>query len=167
MWLGLSGRFRARWSAHIHEEWKRNLLMNRPDLTREQLDRTSALMDGAIPDCLVTGHESLVPNLTLPDQDDRHVLAAAIRCNAAVIVTFNERDFPSDALKPYGIEAQHPDVFIDNLFDLDPAAVITAAQRQRQHLKSPPMSVDQLLETLLRQGLVQTTKALAEYRTIL
>ena len=33
MWLGLSGRFRARWSQAIHEEWKRNLLINRPDLT--------------------------------------------------------------------------------------------------------------------------------------
>jgi hypothetical protein len=45
--LGLSGRFRARWSAQIHDEWKRNLLLNRPDLTAEQLNRTSALMDRA------------------------------------------------------------------------------------------------------------------------
>ena len=55
MWLGLSGRFRARWSPQIHDEWKRNLLHNRRDLTREQLDRTSALMDQAIPDGPVTG----------------------------------------------------------------------------------------------------------------
>lgn len=60
MWLGLSGRFRARWSAQIHDEWKRNLLLNRSDLTREQLDRTSTLMDQAIPDGLVTGHEVLI-----------------------------------------------------------------------------------------------------------
>jgi len=49
MWLGLSGRFRARWSAQIHDEWKRNLLINRPDLSADQLDRTSDLMDRAIP----------------------------------------------------------------------------------------------------------------------
>jgi hypothetical protein len=75
--LGLSGRFRARWSAQIHDEWKRNLLLNRDDLTAEQLNRTSALMDRAIPDALVTGHEELIAGLTLPDVDDRHVLAAA------------------------------------------------------------------------------------------
>lgn len=79
MWLGLSGRFRARWSQAIHEEWKRNLLINRPDLTRVQVDRTSDLMDRAIPDGLVEGYEALVAGLTLPDPDDRHVLAAAIR----------------------------------------------------------------------------------------
>ncbi len=114
MWLGLSGRFRARWSRDIHEEWKRNLLLNRPDLTRAHVDRTSDLMDCAISDGLVDGYEELVAGLTLPDPDDRHVLAAAIRCGASVIVTFNQRDFPADVLASYGIESQHPDEFVDN-----------------------------------------------------
>lgn len=95
------------------------------------------------------------------------MLAAAIRCGANVIVTFNEKDFPSEALDPFGIEAQHPDLFIDNLFDLDPAAVISAAQRQRGQLKNPPMAVDVYLDVLLRQGLAQTTQALSSYRAIL
>jgi len=60
MWLGLSGRFRARWSAQIHDEWKRNLLINRQDLSVEQIDRTSALMDHAIPDALGTSRWSPV-----------------------------------------------------------------------------------------------------------
>ena len=167
IWLGLSGRFRARWSAQIHSEWKRNLLQNRPDLSAEQLDRTSALMDQAIPDGLVVGYEAIIPGLVLPDSDDRHVLAAAIRCNASVIVTFNEKDFPVDALTPFGIEAQHPDVFIEYLFDLDPAVVVAAAQRQRAQLKNPPIEVERYLAILLRQGLVQTAKALARYRAIL
>ena len=101
--LGLSGRFRARWSTQIHDEWKRNLLLNRPDLTADQLNRTSALMDLAIPDALVTGHEELIAGLTLPDVDDRHVLAAAIRRNARVIVTFNEKDFPAEVLSNYAM----------------------------------------------------------------
>jgi len=167
MWLGLSGRFRARWSPQIHEEWKRNLLAKRPDLSRGQIDRTSALMDQAIPDGLVTDHEDLVAGLTLPDPGDRHVLAAAIRCSASVIVTFNEKDFPQAVLAPYGIEAQHPDLFVDNLFDLDPAAVVAAAQKQRVQLKHPPLDVDHYLDVLLRQGLVQTVKALSTYRAIL
>lgn len=167
IWLGLSGRFRARWSAQIHDEWKRNLLLNRRDLVPEQLDRTSALMDRAIPDGLVTGHETLISGLNLPDPDDRHVLAAAIRSSASVIVTFNQKDFPAAALAPFGIEAQHPDEFIENLFDLDQAAVVSAAQRQRAQLKNPTMDVTRYLDVLLRQGLVQTVKALSTYQTIL
>lgn len=167
MWLGLSGRFRARWSDQIHNEWKRNLLANRPDLTHEQLDRTSALMDRAIPDGLITGYEALIEGLTLPDAGDRHVLAAAIRCSASVIVTFNQRDFPSQALAPYGSEAQHPDQFVENLFDLDPGTVLTAAKRQRAQLKNPPMEAAGYLEMLLKQGLVQVSKSLAPFRLIL
>lgn len=167
MWLGLSGRFRARWSTQIHEEWKRNLLINRPDLRPDQVDRTSALMGQAIPDGLVSDYEALIAGLHLPDPDDRHVLASAIRCGASVIVTFNEKDFPQAALGPFGIEAQYPDLFIDNLFDLDAAAVVSAAQKQRAQLKSPPLDVDRYLDALLRQGLVQTVKALSTYRAIL
>lgn len=167
MWLGLSGRFRARWSAEIHDEWKRNVLKNRPDLTAEQLDRTSDLMDRAIPDALVTGHEILVAGLTLPDPDDRHVLAVAIRCHASVIVTFNEKDFPAEVLQLFGLEAQHPDVFVENLFDLDQAAVVAAAQRQRQQLKNPAMDVDRYLDVLLKQGLTQTVKGLTTFRCVL
>lgn len=167
MWLGLSGRFRARWTAQIHEEWKRNLLANRPDLTWEQVNRTSARMDRAIPDALVTGYEPLIAGLVLPDVDDRHVLAAAIRCQASVIVTFNRKDFPVEVLAPFGIEAQHPDEFIDNLFDLDPAAVVTAAQKQRQKLRTPPIEVERYLDTLLKQGLVQTVKGLGAFRQVL
>ena len=72
-------------------------------------------MNQAVPDALVSGYEDLIDGLTLPDADDRHVLAAAIRCGASVIVTFNERDFPKDLLAAYGVEVQHPDEFIDDL----------------------------------------------------
>lgn len=167
MWLALSGRFRAKWTQDIHNEWKRNLLRNRPDLTAKQLDRTSDLMDLALPDACVSGYETLIEGLCLPDVDDRHVLAAAIRCNASVIVTFNQKDFPRSALSPFGIEAQHPDEFVENFFDLDPAAVIAAAQRQRKQLKLPPMDVGTYLDLLVRQGLTQSSKALSEYRAIL
>lgn len=167
MWLALSGRFRARWSLQIHNEWQRNLLKNRPDLTAAQLQRTAELMDLAIPDACVSGYEELLEGLVLPDAGDRHVLAAAIRCNASVIVTFNQKDFPSAALAPYGIEAQHPDEFVGNLFDLDPAAVVAAAQRQRKQLKLPPMDVTTFLDLLLRQSLVQSVKSLKDFRAML
>ena len=167
MWLALSGRFRARWTQEIHREWKRNLLKNRTDLTIEQLDRTSELMDRAIPDACVYDFEDLITGLSLPDTNDRHVLAAAIRCGAGVIVTFNLKDFPDTCLAPYGVEAQHPDEFVENLFHLDQAVVISAAQRQRQQLKLPPIAVEPFLDLLQRQGLVESVRALSAYRAIL
>lgn len=167
MWLALSGKFRARWTKEIHGEWKRNLLKNRTDLTMQQLDRTSELMDRAIPDACVSDYENLVTGLSLPDPDDRHVLAAAIRCGAGVIVTFNLKDFPDQHLAPFGIEAQHPDEFVENLFHLDSAAVIAAAQRQRKQLKTPVMDVESFLSLLQRQGLRKSTQALGNYRAIL
>lgn len=167
LWLALSGRFRARWSASINEEWTRNLLKDRPDIRAEQLERTVALMNAAVPDALVAEHETLIDGLELPDPDDRHVLAAAIRCNASVIVTFNEKDFPPKSLAPFGIEAQHPDEFADYLFDLDPAAVIGAAQTQRSKLRAPAVPIDDFLDTLLRQGLTQTVKNLSAFKAVL
>lgn len=167
MWLALSGRFRARWTTLIHDEWVRNLLKNRPDLDAGKLQRTVDYMNTAIPDALVSGHEALIEGLALPDADDRHVLAAAIRCGASVIVTFNERDFPEERLSPYGVEVQHPDEFIDNLFDLDQAAVVAAAQKQRHTLKNPPIDAERYLEILQQQGLVRTVRNLAGFRTVL
>jgi hypothetical protein len=163
MHLALTGIFRARWSADVHEEWIRSLLKNRLDLTREKLERTRRLMDKAATDALVTGYEHLIPGLVLPDENDRHVLAAAIRCGASLIVTCNLNDFPPDALTPFDIEAQHPDEFILHLLDLTPGLVIEAAQNHRTSLKNPPRSVEEYLDSLEAQGLMQTVSALREY----
>jgi len=165
--LALTGIYRARWSAGIHDEWKRNLLLNRPDLTPEHVDRTSSLMDAAVPDALVTDYGSLVEGLDLPDEDDRHVLAAAIKCNASVIVTFNVKDFPKSVLGVFDIEPSHPDDFIADLWDLDKAAVLEAAQRQRISLKNPPHSVQQYLDRLLQQKLPETVKLLSGFKFLL
>lgn len=87
--LATTRLFAARWSEQIHEEWMRNVQAKRPDLTGAQLKRTRDLMDDAVPDCLVSGHERLISSLELPDPDDRHVLAAAIVAHAQMIVSFN------------------------------------------------------------------------------
>jgi len=120
MHLALIGLFRAKWPADVHEEWISNRLKKRPDLTRDKLERTRMLMDKHTVDALVTGYEDLIPGLQVPDPNDRHVLAAAIRGHGDVIVTMNLQDFPSDTIGPFGIEAQHPDEFIFHLFDLAP-----------------------------------------------
>lgn len=167
MHLALTGVYRARWSEQIHEEWKRNLLVNRPELNREQLDRTSSLMDAAVPDGLVTDYEQLIEGLKLPDVDDRHVLAAAIKCNASVIVTFNLKDFPKNTLEAFDIESLHPDDFIADLWDLDQAAVLEAARRQRASLKMPPLSARHYLDKLLQQKLPETVKLLSIFEFLI
>lgn len=142
------------------------MLKNRPDLTPERVNNISALMDKAIPDALVTGYEDLCSGLDLPDPNDRYVLAAAIRSKAEVIVTFNLKDFSAHVLAAYDIEPMHPDDFISDLWDLDQAAVLAVAQKQRRSLARPSMDGDGYLDMLMRQGLVQTSKVLRPYTVI-
>ncbi len=163
MQLAMSNLFRAKWSEEIHEEWIRNVLKVRPDLTHEKLQRTRQNMDKNV-DGLVTGYESLIPGLSLPDQDDRHVLAAAIRAGADVIVTFNLKDFPTEYLNEFGIEPQHPDDLVFHLTDLNPNAVCEAAKRQRASLKNPPKSVSEFLEIMEQQRLPKTAEFLRRRR---
>jgi predicted nucleic acid-binding protein len=160
MYLAVPGIFRARWSADVHEEWMSNLLENRPDLSRTKLERTRELMDRHAPGALVAGYEHLIPALNLPDPDDRHVLAAAIRGNADVIVTSNIRDFPAEILEEYDIEAQTPDEFVLHLIGLYPDEVRNAAEEHRCSLRNPSKTLDEYLNTLERQGLVESCRAL-------
>ncbi|GAB1542530.1 hypothetical protein NUACC21_52040 [Scytonema sp. NUACC21] len=160
MRLAVTDLFRAKWTEQIHSEWIRNVLKNRPDLTIESLIKIKDLMNKNVRDCLVTGYENLITGLELPDPDDRHVLAAAIRCHASVIVTFNGRDFPSRYLAPYGIESQHPDDFILHLIDLSPVEICEVAKKHRKALKNPAKTQEEYLETLLRQGLSQSVTTL-------
>ena len=95
----------ARWSNAVHDEWTNALLRDRPDLTAEQLQRTRTLMNRSVRDALVEGFEPLIEGLSLPDPNDRHVLAAAINGHADVIVTANLKDFPAAELQKWSIEA--------------------------------------------------------------
>ena len=152
----------AKWTDDIHDEWIRNLLINRPEL-KEKLSHTKALMDKAVPDALVKGYHSLIDGLVMPDKDDRHVLAAAIKCNAQIIVTFNLKDFPADLLSGFGIEAMHPDEFIEHQLGLSQGVVISCAKRVRARLKNPVITSDQYLEVLAAQRLPVTADILREF----
>jgi len=160
--LANTGLVRARWSDVILEECFRNLLENRPDLRPEALARTRELMTQAVPDCLVTGFEALIEGLDLPDKNDRHVLAAAIRAGAQTIVTFNLDDFPESKLSPYNVEAKHPDDFMLDAIDLAPGVVTTVLAEQARALRNPPRSVVELLDTLRDLGVVRSVAKLRE-----
>jgi hypothetical protein len=120
-------------------------------------------MDEHAEAALVSGYEHLIETISQPDADDRHVLAAAIHCEAQILVTANLRDFPEAALKPRGIEAQHPDAFILCLFNASPEGVINALRELRASLKNPPMTAAALLAEMARQGLRETAQALTPF----
>ena len=147
LWFGMTNLYRARWTNQIHEKWIRSLLTNRADLTRAQLEFTRELMNAHAGDALIENFEDLIPSLSLPDPNDRHVLAAAIRGRADVIVTYNLKDFPDGAVTPYGIEGgirkkPHPRV------GLAPGIVLAALQRLRQSLRNPALDIDTYLARL-------------------
>ncbi|MCB9959057.1 MAG: PIN domain-containing protein [Rhodospirillaceae bacterium] len=165
--LACAELFRAKWTDTIHEEWISSLLGQRPDLSRESLEHTKRLMNQAVLDCLVEGYEGLIDSISLPDKQDRHVVAAAIHGRCDAIVTLNLKDFPQSALNQYQLQSIHPDDFISYQFDLDKAAAVIAAQKCRSRLNHPAMTADEYLDVLMRQSLTKTVKALRPYASIL
>ena len=161
--LATSGAFQAKWTADIHREWIEALLRNEPHRDRAALQRTHDLMDRAARDCLITGYETLVPTLDLPDPDDRHVLAAAIAGRCDAIVTSNLQHFPNAAVEPFGIDARHPDKFLCDHLDLAPDAFCEAIRKVRERLKKPPFTVGEYLDNLSRKGLVATAAKLERF----
>lgn len=167
MHLALTDLFQAKWSDQIHEEWIRNVLAKRPDLSREQLARTRTLMNTHVQDALVENYEVLIDELYLPDPDDRHVLAAAIVGKADLILTFNLRDFPAESLLPYGIQARHPARFISDLLRSEPDSICAVVRRHRASLRYPPKTVTEYLEIMGRQGLSQSVARLAIHKEVI
>jgi predicted nucleic acid-binding protein len=163
MRLAMADLFQARWTEQIKTEWVRNALANRKDLDAKRLARTCKLMDAAVPDCLVTGYEPIIDAVTLPDPNDRHVLAAAIHAGASMIVTFNRKDFPARCLHRYRIEAVHPDDFIILQIERSHSTVCEVVKRHRAALKHPPKTVEEYLCTLQQQRLTKTVAELRQY----
>ncbi|SEU31553.1 PIN domain-containing protein [Stigmatella erecta] len=152
--LGRTQLYQAKWSRQILDECFRSILRQRRDLTAERLAKSRQLLEQAILDVEVTGHEELIDGITgMPDPDDRHVVAAAIRCGAQRIVTFNLKDFPRSALERYGIEAQHPDDFVQGLISWDAAHVTRVVREQTASLKNPPKTLLEVLDRLSLNGL--------------
>ncbi len=152
--------YSPKWSEIIHEEWVRNLLNKRKDLSKTKLLRTVKIMNSAFPDAEIHGFEELIDELELPDLDDRHVLAAAIHGKADAIITFNQKDFPSEYLEQFNIEAHSPDKFLILLHKLNPEIIRRAFHNQLESLKNPPKTKEELIETLVNCNLKSVEKIL-------
>lgn len=150
--LAERGLYRALWSAEITEELERSLI--RTGISPDSIDRLVAEMCGAFPDAEVTGHMPLVDSMTC-DHKDRHVLAAAVRSNAAAIVTFNVADFPSASTDPYDMDIIHPDAFLLDLLDLTPPIVIAEIRDQAAANRREPKTLESLLTALGTAGVPQ------------
>lgn len=155
-----AGLVQAKWTDQILDETFRNLKKNRPDLDPAKLDRTRELMNRAIRDVLVIGYEPLIEVLDLPDVDDRHVLAAAVKAHAQVIVTENTKDFPAEKLAPWNIETQSADDFVLDLIDLNQQTVYAQVQRMADASRHSPRTVEDVLSSLEHIGLIESVAAL-------
>lgn len=146
------GLFRARFTDEILDEWTRNLITLKPDL-EASVRRQEALIRENFDECFVQGYKPLISGLELPDKDDRHILAAAIRCSAQVIVTENLKDFPDEILEEHGLEALGADNMLVNTFELYPSEALRALRSIRRRYGNPPMNPSEFLMDLTRNGL--------------
>ncbi|MDA0564068.1 PIN domain-containing protein [Streptomonospora sp. S1-112] len=144
--------YRPLWSEHVLAELRRNLVGR--GLPTGPVDRRIRQMAGAFPDALVTGYEALIDGME-NDRKDRHVLAAAVRANAEVVVTFNLKDFPDTALKPYDILAVSPDDFLLDQLDLYPGLTLGVLEGQAASYRREPTTVAGVLALLERSGVPQ------------
>ncbi len=157
--LAVAGLYHGRWTARINDEWSRNLVANRPDIESKiglLLDQVNA----AVPDCLVEDYDYLIDGLTLPDADDRHVLAAAIVGHADAVVTANLKHFPAHVMAKHGIEALHPDDFVMNQLELRPFEALEVFKRVRAKRQRPECSAMALIDMVEKCGLPQTAQHL-------
>jgi predicted nucleic acid-binding protein len=144
-----AGVYRPLWSPMIMAELERNLA--RRGLDEKRITHRVEQMNGAFPDALVTGYESLIGEMA-NDPKDRHVLAAAVRSGAEVLVTENLRDFPPETVRPYDIHVVSQDAFLLDQLDLRPAEVLDALRRQVSRYHREPRNVDALLTILGSPG---------------
>lgn len=144
------GLFRPLWSSDVMAELRRNLVRATED--EALVEKRVSTMERYFPDAMVAGYEDLVPIMT-NDEKDRHVLAAAVRGGAEVLVTFNLKDFPPRSVEPFDLEIVHPDDFLLDQLDLYHAPTLRALVELVEGYDSPAMTIDDYLLALTRAGL--------------
>jgi len=135
-------------------------LVNRPDLKKERLQKTIRAMNKAFSKALVHGFEGLIQGIKIPDLDDRHVVAAAIKSKSEFIITFNLKDFPNNYINQFDIKVLNPDTFLCNLFLKDESKIRQAFRNQLDSLRNPPKTKEELIAILTKCKLTNFVKLL-------
>lgn len=166
LFLAQTKMYRARWSERVHDEWI-TAVAEKYQLDPKRLQPTREAMNAAVPDALVTGYEQLEAGIKLPDERDRHIVAAASLARADVIVTFNLKDFPAEVLEPLRLEACHPDQFIQDLFGISTELFTDAAKRDFEHYAAPSLSFANYAEGFRKAGVPETAELLEKLRVVI
>ena len=147
--LAERGLYRVLWSDDIVDELQRNLI--EAGIDRDAVVHLLTEMERAFPDASIAGYKGLIDAMTC-DPKDRHVLAAAVRADAAAIITFNKRDFPSSSVDEHEIDVIDPDNFLLDLLDLSPRSVIQELNQQAEANQRRPKTLASLLDALTKSG---------------
>lgn len=157
-WFAYFDLYTPKWSDHIFYEWKK--VMKEKGISEEEADKRIEKANLAFPDALVKNYKGLINHLELPDEDDRHVLAAAIKTNATLIVTNNIKDFPEAYLQSFGLSSKTADDFLTDIIDLNQEQAIAAFKEMVLNKKNPKMDEFEVLNQLRNAGLKDTANYL-------
>lgn len=157
-WFAFFDLFTPKWSKHIFDEWES--VMTRKGVSEEEILKRTGRANEAFPDAMIENYESLIDSLTLPDMKDCHVLAAAIKTNANVIVTNNLKDFPQDYLMSFGLKAKNADDFITDTIDLNQERAVLAFRKLVLNRTNPDLDEYEVLDVFRKNGLVESANYL-------
>jgi predicted nucleic acid-binding protein len=154
LWFAYYELYTPKWSHNITSEWI--AVMLKKGISQEEANKRANVINQAFPDALVENYEPLIETLTLPDINDRHVLAAAIKTNADLIITNNLKDFPGDYLADFGLKVKCPDDFFTDIIDLNQDLAVQAFRKLVVNKKNPPYDDYDVLEIFRNNGLTDT-----------
>jgi len=157
-WFAHYDLYTPKWSEQIFDEWKKVMLEK--GVPEQEAAKRMEKANLAFPDALVENYKGLIESLALPDEDDRHVLAAAIKTNANLIVTNNLKDFPEEYLLSFGLSAKNADDFLTDIIDLNQDQAIAAFKEMVLNKKNPKMDEFEVLDQLRKVGLKDTANYL-------
>lgn len=157
-WFASYDLFTPKWSKHIFSEWEN--VMKRKGIPDEEIKKRLSKAQHAFPDALVDNYEPLVNSLELPDDKDRHVLAAAIKTNANIIVTNNMKDFPAAYLASFGLTAKTADDFISDTIDLNTGLALEAFRALVLNRTNPNLDEYEVLDRFRKIGLIDSANYL-------
>lgn len=157
-WFASYDLFVLKWSKHIFQEWSD--VMKRKGVSEMEITKRIAKAQKAFPDALVTEYEWLIESLSLPDEKDRHVLAAAIKSNADIIVTNNLKDFPDGYLEKFALTVKTADEFLTDVIDLNNNLALEAFRSLVLNRTNPNLDEYEMLDRFRKNGLTNTANYL-------